>query len=102
MRVLTRGKTFTLSPGTELLLTRNTNVSFSQLNPNASIPYDHLKVSKVAGDTTAFACNFTLSSALIAIPMIRTLSASTDPAETKALSKLVKDAAILADSVPTD
>jgi hypothetical protein len=96
--VLVNGKRFTLSPGVELLLTKNTATDFAALNPDGGrIGYRNIQSSDVGNGIKAYVAEFSIPNAFRNLEVIHKLLSSTDPRDQKISHSILKNAAILAD-----
>ncbi len=102
IKVIVNKKEFTLAPGTQMLLTRNSTASFDSLNPSNTIGYRNVKASDVGDGIKAYVCDFSITHGLTSVPVIRNLLKSNDPAQRKAAWKIIKNATILADLTGSD
>ncbi len=97
IKVTVKGKKLNLSPGTQVLLSRNGTASFDTLNPGNAIAYRNVKVTDLGEGIKAYVCDFSIAHGLTNVPVIRNLLKSNDPAQRRAAMKLIKNATILAD-----
>lgn len=88
------GKMFEMRPAEELVFTRDGR-TFEQINPGYGIVDEHPKLF-TNGRMRVFMTNFSLTSALIAVPAAKALITSDDPRERNLGDKIMKNAAVMA------
>ncbi len=97
IKVNVNNKVLTLSPGTQLLLTRNNEEDFESLNPGYEIGYLNVQKRDMGDGIYAYVCRFPIASAISNVRIIHDLLASNDPAEKTTAMAMIKNAAILDD-----
>ena len=97
IKIEANGKQIVLSPGKEVLLTKTSGADFASLNPGKSIGYRHVQSATMGDGITAFVCDFSIAHGVATVPIIRNLLVSNDPSRRNTASKMIKNAAILAD-----
>jgi hypothetical protein len=102
VKVVANNKTFTLSPGTEILLTRNSTANFESLNPGNALGYRNVRSSDLGGGIKMFVSEFSIANGVSNIPVARSLLKSPLKEQRKAGRKMLKNAAILSDLTGPD
>lgn len=97
VKVLVNNKEITLSPGKQLLLTRDGKTSFDELNPGGAIGTRNVQSKDVGHGIKAYLADFTISGGMTSISTIRSLLKSNNPEHQKAAHKMLKNAAIISD-----
>ncbi len=97
IKVNANKKSLTLTPGTEILLTRNNTASFDTLNPGTTIGYRNVRSSDLGGGIKAYICDFSIAHGLNNVPTMRSLLTSNDKAQRDAAWQMIKNATILDD-----
>ena len=97
IKVVANQKELTLAPGKELLLTRNSNADFSEVNPGKGIGYRNVGANDLGNGIKAYVCDFSIAHGIANVPVIHNLLLSHDPAHKKAAHQMLKNAAILSD-----
>ena len=97
VKVIANNKELTLSPGTQVLLTRNSTADFESLNPCNALGCRNIRSSDVGGGIKVFVCDFSISKGIASIPVIHNLLKSQDPGQRKAAWLMIKNATILND-----
>jgi len=97
IKVMVNHKELTLAPGKELLLTRNSNADFSELNLGKSLGYRNVGSSDLGNGIKAYVCDFSIAHGVTNVPVIHNLLLSQDRTHKKAAHQMLKNAAILAD-----
>jgi len=98
VKVLVNNKPFMLSPGTQMLLTRNLTASFDSLNPGGeNIAYRNVRSGDASEGIKTYICDFSIAHGLTNVQVIHQLLFSKDPAQQRVAHNLLKDATILAD-----
>ena len=102
IKVIANKKELTLSPGTQVLLTKNTTASFDSLNPGNTIGYRNVKASDLGEGIKAYVCNFSIAHGLTNVHVLHDLLTSNDPAQKKTAWTMIKNATILDDLTGAD
>ncbi|MBY0357257.1 MAG: hypothetical protein K2W82_04580 [Candidatus Obscuribacterales bacterium] len=97
VKITANGKEMTLSPGTQVLMTRDSKGSFEALNPGSSIGTRNVRSKDLGGGIKAYIADFSISGGVMNVGVIRSLLKSDNPEHHKAAMKMLKNAAILAD-----
>ncbi len=97
IKVMANKKELTLSPGKELLLTRNSTADFTDLNPGNALGYRNIGSRDLGEGIKAYVCDFSIAEGLTNIPVIHSLLVSNNPSQRKAARRMLRNAAILAD-----
>ena len=97
VKVIANNKELTLSPGTQVLLTRDNTADFESLNPCNEFGCRNVRSSDVGGGIKVFICDFSISNGMANIPVIPNLLKSQDAAQRKAAWLMIKNATILND-----
>jgi hypothetical protein len=95
--VLTEKRKLALSPGTELLLSRNESANPSELKPLGSIGPRSPKSLEVGNNVRALISDFSIADEMATVPIVRSLLTATDPLQKRAATSIIKNATILAD-----
>lgn len=102
VKVIVNNKQFILSPGKELLLTRNSKETFDVLNPGKDIAYRSVRVTEVGADIKAYVADFSITHGVKNVGVINHLLRSDDPSQRKAARRIIRNAIILADVIGDD
>ena len=97
IKAIVNQKELTLAPGKELLLTRNNNADFSELNPGNSLGYRNVGSTDLGNGIKAYVCDFSIAHGVTNVRVIHNLLLSQESAHKKAAHQMLKNAAILAD-----
>ncbi|MBX9572653.1 MAG: hypothetical protein K2X77_27405 [Candidatus Obscuribacterales bacterium] len=98
VKVDASNKPFILSPGMQVLLTKDPTKGFNQLNPaDGAIGYRHLRHTSLGEGTRAYVCDFSIPHGINNVEVIRHLVRSKDPRHKKSVNQILKNALILAD-----
>jgi hypothetical protein len=97
IKVVANGKELTLSPGTEVLMTRNNTANFETLNPGVSIGVRNIREKDMGAGIKAYIADFSLAGSMMNVPVIHSLLKSDNHNHKKAADKMLKNASILAD-----
>ena len=97
VKITANQKQFVLSPGKELLLTKNNNDDFANINPGNVLGYRNVGSTDLGNGVKAYVCDFSIPHGATNIPAIHSLLNSKDPAHRKVGRKILKNAAIIAD-----
>ncbi len=90
-------KMMALSPGTQVLVTKDKSSNFDSLNPGKTIAYRNVRESKSGEGKRVFLSDFSINHGLANVSVVRNLLESSDASQRKAAWAMLKDAAILAD-----
>lgn len=102
VKIVANKKELTLSPGKEVLLTRNATASFESLNPGRQFGYRNLRSSDLGEGIKAYVADFSIAHGLSNVAVINSLVKSNDPAQRKAVWHMIKNAVILDDLTGSD
>jgi hypothetical protein len=97
VKVIANNKELVLSPGKQVLLTRNNTADFESLNPCNALNCQNVRSSDVGAGIKVFICDFSISNGMARIPVIYNMLRSQDPAQRKAAWQMIKNATILSD-----
>lgn len=97
IRVVANSKTLTLGPGQQVLLTRNMNATFAELNPGLVVGYRNVKSADMGGGIKSYICEFSIPHGLNNVEVINGLLYSKEDKHQKIVRHMLKNAAILAD-----
>lgn len=95
--VLVNGKEMALSPGKQVLLTRDSKAAFEALNPGSNIGTRNVSEKNMGMGIKAYIADFTISGGMTNVTVMRNLLKSDNPEHLKAAHKMLKNAAILSD-----
>jgi hypothetical protein len=84
-------------PGKQLVLTKNEDAKFDDVNPGVKISYRNPKPLKLPDGVKGFIADFSIPSAIFGLPPLRAMLTSAKPAEQAAAYQLLKNAVIMAD-----
>ena len=96
VRVVVNNKEIKMGPGTQLLLTRDMNSSFNQLNPGSSVGYRNVRSNDMGNGIRTFVADFSIPHGLENLEVLHSLFYSQDPKHRKLVAQMLKNAAILA------
>ncbi|MBY0357991.1 MAG: hypothetical protein K2W82_08320, partial [Candidatus Obscuribacterales bacterium] len=97
VKVLVNNKEMRLSPGTQILLTRDSKGSFEALNPGGYIGTRNVSERDMGQGIKAYVADFTISGGMTNVQVIRELLKSDNPEHQAAAHKMLKNAAIISD-----
>lgn len=97
VKVLVNNKEMTLSPGKQILLTRDSKASFNALNPGNNIGTRNVSDKDMGQGIKAYIADFTILGGISNVQVMRELLKSNNPEHVKAAHKMLKNAAILSD-----
>lgn len=97
VKVIANGKELTLSPGTQVLMTRDSKGSFESLNPGGTIGTRNVRSKDLGAGIKAYIADFSISGGVMNVSVMRNLLKSNNPEHQKAAMKMLKNAAILSD-----
>jgi hypothetical protein len=89
-------KLITLTPGKQLVLTRDLAADFDRVNPGSRIAYRGVHGEVVAEGIKAYAADFSIPSIMMNVAPLKRMLASDIPSERRQAHKLLKNAVILA------
>ena len=95
IKVTAGKKEISLSPGTQVVLTRSGRHTFDEVNPGSVIACRQIKSFDVGGNMKAFTCEFSLTSAIASVRPLQQMLTSSNPRHRKLVALLIKNAAIL-------
>lgn len=102
IKVNVNDKEFTLLPGREILLTKNSTDDFQLLNPGGSVGYRNVKSTDLGAGIRAYICEFSIPNALSNFSNLHKLLVSDNLEYKKATYRILKNAAILTDLTGSD
>jgi hypothetical protein len=91
-----------MTPGSEILLTRNSTAAFEELNPGRALGYRKIHSSDMGEGIKAFVADFSIADGLQNVPAVHNLLTSKEPAQRKAAWKMIKNATIISDLAGPD
>jgi hypothetical protein len=97
IRVVANNKTLTLGPGQQVLLTRNMNATFAELNPGSVVGYRNVRSTDMGSGIKSYICEFSIPHGLNNVEVINGLLYSKEDKHQKIVKQMLKNAAILAD-----
>jgi hypothetical protein len=97
IKIIANGKELIMSPGTEILMTRDSNANFNTLNPGKEIGVRNIREKDMGNGIKAYIADFTITGSMMNVAVIRGIIKSNDPEHKQATNKLLKNASILAD-----
>ena len=95
VRVKSGNKIITMSPGKQVVLTRQLNADFDQINPSKLIGYKNPKGELVASDIRAYSADFSLPSVMMSVAPMKRMLTSDSPADRKMVQRMIKQAVVL-------
>lgn len=97
VRVRVGGKTITMRPGQQVVLSRFLSSDFDQVNPSRSIAYRNQKtIIANENNVRAYSADFSVPSIMMNVTPLRQMLASDRPAERRAARKLLKNSVVVA------
>lgn len=93
--VLSGHQSMALSPGQQVVLTSRKTGRFESINPATTIAFRDVREYALENGLRLFDCAFSIPSALMNVPPLRTLASSSAKADKKLFGELAKTAAIL-------
>jgi len=85
-----------LLPGQALAITNGSETTFEEINPAPWVMYRRLSMTnKELPDLNVFRAEFNMAGMITGFPQLKSLSSSDDPAKKKAMSNMLKTAAII-------
>jgi hypothetical protein len=101
VRVRVGGKTITMRPGQQVVLSRFLSSDFDQVNPSRSIAYRNQK-TLIANENNvrAYSADFSVPSIMMNVTPLRQMLASDRPADRRAARKLLKNSVVVAQMAP--
>jgi hypothetical protein len=102
IKVSVNKKELTLAPGKELLLTRDYNADFADLNPAKALGYCNVGSIDLGNGIKAFVCDFSITHGIVNVPVVHNLVLSKDPLQRKVARQMLKNAVILAELTGDD
>ena len=97
IKVVANGKEIALTPGRQILLTRNGSADFRALNPGNALGYRHVSATEVGAGIKAYLCDFSIPQAMANVNVIGQLLKSNSPTHLRTAHRMLKNAAIIAD-----
>ncbi len=95
VQILVDGHVIASKAGEEILLSKQKDATFADLDPRTGISYRNAGELSPIGEVRVFKAEFFLAQAYEHIPAIAELSSSSDPKKQKLLKRLLKNAAAL-------
>ncbi|MBX9880228.1 MAG: hypothetical protein K2Y22_17350 [Candidatus Obscuribacterales bacterium] len=95
VRVKSGNKIITMSPGKQVVLTRQLDADFDKINPSKLIGYKNPKSQLVADDIRAYSADFSLPSVMMSVAPMKRLLTSDSPADRKLVQRMIKNAVVL-------
>ncbi len=95
VRVKSGNKIITMSPGRQVVLTRQLNADFDKINPSKLIGYKNPKGELVASDIRAYSADFSLPSVMMSVAPMKRMLTSDSPADRKMVQRMIKQAVVL-------
>lgn len=92
--IVVNGRKITLAPGKQLVLTRKRDANFGDVNPGTQIGFRNEKAAMTVDDVTVYRADFSVTSALSNVVLLRQMRQSNVPGERKLAQKMLKMAAI--------
>ncbi len=96
VRVRAGKQMITLSPGKQLVLTRQLEADFDAINPEKLIAHRNVKTVATSEGIRIYSADFSLPSMMMNVSPIKRMLASDNPAERRQARKLLKNAVVLA------
>lgn len=93
--LLPNKKHVSVSPGQEVLLTKDPGKDFAQLNPGSGIAYKKPREHDLGDGIRAFDAEINITSALSSVKPLRQLVSSTKPGDQKIVRQLIRNSIIL-------
>ncbi len=95
VRVKSGNKIITMSPGKQVVLTRQLDADFDKINPSKLIGYKNPKGQLVADDIRAYSADFSLPSVMMSVAPMKRMLTSDSPADRKLVQRMIKNAVVL-------
>ena len=96
VRVRAGKQMITLSPGKQLVLTRQLEADFDAINPEKLIAHRNVQTVAITEGIRIYSADFSLPSMMMNVSPIKRMLASDNPAERRQARKLLKNAVVLA------
>ena len=90
IKVIANKKELTLSPGKEILLTRNSSSEFADSKSRQCPWLSQYRSTDVGGGIRAYVCDFSIAHGLTNVPIMRSLLVSKIPLKEKQRTKCLK------------
>ena len=95
VKVVAGGKTITLHPGQQVVLTHNQTDSFEKINPGLKIAYRNTRSADMGNGVRAFIADFSLAGALTQVAPLKQMLSSTNPKDRRFAHQMLKNAVVL-------
>ncbi|MBX9877390.1 MAG: hypothetical protein K2Y22_02945 [Candidatus Obscuribacterales bacterium] len=95
VRVKSGNKVITLSPGRQVVLTRQLDADFDRVNPSKLIGYKNARAHMVASDIRAYSADFSLPSVMMSVQPVKRMLSSDNPDDRRLVQRMIKQAVIL-------
>jgi hypothetical protein len=96
VRVVAGRREVVLSPGMQLVLTRNKDARFEDVNPGTQIAYRNARSEDMGEGIKAFAADFSIPSAMTRVQPLRRILASKKSKDRQVAYQMLKNAVVLA------
>lgn len=97
VQVLVGKRLVKMRPGQQMVLTRKQTEDFDKINPGKGIGYRNPYLRDLGDGTRAFVADFSIPSAISALPPLRQMLKSQNVGDRAATARLLKNAVIMSD-----
>lgn len=94
VQVVVDDKAVSLAPGQQMVLSKESTQDFDKVNPSQDIAVRNPKATNVSKDGSAFIADFSITSALGNVKVLKQMTQSTAPQDKKVAAQMMKMAAI--------